>query len=199
MAHEICHEMLKTRGVDRHQLAYSAVLGAENALARIEEIVTKHSHVSMTHEQFIELQWRVRSFFWELVGAWDLFQQWVNDTYLRYDEDKVSMNSIRQAIENGKGSGPGWKEVSELLLAAFESDWHFEIRTYRNYGHRSYFQMTNMIQQNTGRNSLFLPCARKGQNSQFKGIVPHLKYYIERMREIGQKIAEIRAAPEEVS
>jgi hypothetical protein len=108
MRYEISQELMFTHGVDRHQVAHSAVLGAEDALAKIEETLGKHPDaVQMPLDRFIELQWRVRSFFWELVGAWDLFQQWVNDAFaLGYSEDKVSMNSIRQAFENDKSSRP---------------------------------------------------------------------------------------------
>ncbi|MDM8359013.1 hypothetical protein [Pandoraea communis] len=185
-AFEVSDELKSAPGSDAHNLARISISGAEGALAKIEEIMDgRHGELDMT-----VLQGHLRSFFWELCGAWDLLQQWVNTAFrLGYPEEKVTMTVIRQA----KSDVTGWTEVKNILETAFESEWHFEVRAYRNTAHRTYFSMTEISLPTKGLSWINLPAARKGQANHFEGIVRQLSEYLNRMLEVGQKIAELKS------
>jgi hypothetical protein len=185
-AFEIHPDLKSAPGVDAHHLARVSISGAEGALARITEILARRDGEPDVNA----LQWQLRSFFWELCGAWDLFQQWVNTAFqLGYAEEKVAMTVIRQATSDVAG----WDEAKAILATAFDSDWHFEVRAYRNSAHRSYFRMMEIHLQQKGVKWLNLPAARLGQSNHFEGMVPQLAEYVRHTLDVGQQIADLKA------
>ncbi|KVZ89449.1 hypothetical protein [Burkholderia ubonensis] len=185
-AFEVHHDLKSAPDVDAHHLARVSISGAEEALAKITAMLKRCDGEPDVNA----LQWHLRSFFWELCGAWDLFQQWVNTAFrLGYAEDKVAMTVIRQA----KSNVTGWDEVKAILVAAFDSEWHFEVRAYRNSAHRSYFRMMEIHLQEKGVRWINLPAARHGQSNHFEGMVPQLTEYVRQTLAVGQQIADLKA------
>ena len=99
------------------------------------------------------------------------------------------MTVIRQA----KSYVAGWDEAKAILATAFDSDWHFEVRTYRNSAHRSYFRMMEIHLQQKGVEWLTLPAARLGRSNHFEGMVPQLAEYMRHTLDVGQQIVDPKA------
>jgi hypothetical protein len=88
--------------LDGSQLALSFLNGAAYHLKRISAILDEAERVwweapdfekgkLLTSHEINEVLWHLRSFFWELVGVFDLILQWANERFhLGVPEDKVA-------------------------------------------------------------------------------------------------------------
>lgn len=175
-------------------LARFAIRGAEvhftaitELLNHIEpEVVQLHKASPMNNAAVVDaLLWRTRAFFWELVGAFDMFLQWANEQFqLGLAEGEVrwdKMPSISSADNDG------WIKMRAVLETAYNSDWYFEVRTYRNYAHRSIIHVTALVPINSGAPQVFLPHARVGQ-VHYDDLRIQLKSYLDQMLLLGEQL-----------
>jgi hypothetical protein len=178
------------------EIAFVAFKGATYHLSFIKHILNNAEKQigvdsSESPESFIsqkeltELLWHLRSFFWELTGSFDLMLQWVNDRFaLGIREDQLLWRNIPELA--GKDQNI-WNRVHQSLEDAWNSEWLFEIRMYRNYAHRSFFQIISVINREKGEAQVFLPLAREGQHC-CVDIREHLKKYLEEMLKLGAMV-----------
>lgn len=135
--------------------------------------------------------WHLRAFFWELVGAFDATLLWANARFgLGSPERNVKWGTVRESPASINADK--WLDKKAVLENAWESDWFFEVREYRNFAHRSFLliQAEYMPSKSGGLNELhfitLLP-ARVGQ-APVRDLIDHLSEYHERMRELGERI-----------
>jgi hypothetical protein len=179
------------------ELSYVAFAGATFHLEQIEELLSKgiarpYDPATETESEGIarelrtrKFSWHLRGFFWELLGAFDLMLMWANDHFaLRVAErDVKSIESLAQQTPSRNESA--WPSVLRILRAASDSEWLFEIRTYRNFAHRSFMGIVAVIGKE-GEDTTLLPRARVGQ------VVPHvaeeMRRYLNEMRSLGAAV-----------
>lgn len=176
-------------------LARFAISGAEIHLIGIEKLLGHNDpedaqvdYASPVNNAAVvdALLWRTRAFFWELVGAFDMFLQSANEQFcLGLAEDKVRWDKMpsTSSVDND-----GWIRMRAVLETAYNSDWYFEVRSYRNYAHRSIIHVTALVPKNLGTTQVFLPHARVGQ-SHYEDLRVQLKSYLEQMHLLGQQLA----------
>lgn len=134
-----------------------------------------------------QIMWRTRAFFWELVGAFDMFLQWANDHFvLGLAGDKVMWAAMPTSSSRDQA---GWTAMRKLLEDGYNSEWYYEVRMYRNFAHRSILPMKSIIPKIPGETQVFLPHARKGQ-SHYDDIRTQLNSYIEQMLALGRRLFE---------
>jgi hypothetical protein len=191
------HRMMKRLGVlDGTALALSAFNGASYHLDRITEVINRAEERAVeaadgvNHPLFLnatevnEVHWQVRSFFWELVGAFDMMLQWVNERfYLGLEEGQVTWARIPTRADKDQVE---WDRVRKILEIAWDSEWYFEVRTYRNFSHRSFLMLTSLV-PTRGRPQLFLEHAREGQ-PYYEDVRVHLKRYLVAVQSLGADV-----------
>ncbi len=80
-----------------------------------------------------QLHWHLRGFLWEMVATFDTMLQCVNQKYeLGLSAEDVKWKNI--PMRAGKNQHE-WNKKYALLKSAYESEWFFEVRAYRNYAH----------------------------------------------------------------
>lgn len=175
------------------KLALSSLNGADYHLTRIVRILDKAEHTwwqnpdfdngkFLTGEDVNEVLWHLRSFFWELVGVFDMMLQWANEHFeLGLSEDKVSWKTIRNSKSR---MNPAWVETLRALTAAWDSDWYFDVRTYRNFSHRSYLVPQTVIPREPGKIIVALQAARLNAPI-CADIRVELPKYVAAMRQLG--------------
>ncbi|WP_343727816.1 hypothetical protein [Burkholderia seminalis] len=185
MEHKESAEIAQARWEDHHDFAASAYRAANNHLNVIEAILGKRYDEQDSHE----LLSRLRSFFWELYGVWDLLHAWANIHYkLGLTGSEISPGKVQKKMKDNPQCAQAYAIVDE----AVNSEWFFEVRTYRNYAHRSYMRAESIVALDDNSASTFLVRAREGQ-----GLVPmqeQLKQYLLAMGEVGKKIGAVKAA-----
>lgn len=194
------HPMLRRLPVlDGRTLAASAHTGAAyhlhqitqllNSAGRIAEAWTGDDHPPfLTQVEVNQVHWHLRSYFWELVGVFDLVLQWANDRFqLGVEESRVKWGSMRTVAGVDQSE---WSRVHLLLTEAWNSEWYFETRTYRNFSHRSFLATTALIPKH-GRPHLMLEPARDGQY--YEDIRDHLPKYLSAMKLLS---AQVFAVPD---
>jgi hypothetical protein len=82
--------------------------------------------------------WEIRAFFWELSASYEITLQWVNQEFgLGLEEHQVSHEKVVNA--SPKKQIRRWKKVKEYLEETGDSEWYFEVKTYRNFNiHRDF-------------------------------------------------------------
>ena len=123
-------------------------------------------------------RWHLRSFFWDLVAAFDLVLVWCNEQFeLGIHPRAVSWRCVKDAVSRTQPDE--WTRVL-ATLSRFEADAaFFEIRAYRNYAHRD-FLFGNVLVSPTGEMiGLTIPYARVGQA--FETLETQLRRYAEFM------------------
>jgi hypothetical protein len=183
--------------LDGSQLALSSLNGAAYHLKRLSEILDEAERVwweapdfekgkLLTSHEINEVLWHLRSFFWELVGVFDLMLQWTNEHFhLGVPEDKVKWRTIKSA--QSKVNAPAWPTALNILSDARDSAWYFDVRTYRNFAHRSFLHLASLIPRQTGKIIVALEAAR--ENAPLcADIRDELPKYVAAMRELGGKV-----------
>lgn len=197
MAHEPDPELARLPTPSGGTIARFAIKGAEVHLRAIHRLLTRGSSLTDGAVEYsspldnpavtAQLMWRTRAFFWELVGAFDMFLQWANDYFaLGVPEGKVTWAAMPAQSFRDQA---GWTAMRKLLEDAYNSEWYYEIRMYRNFAHRSILPVTSMIPKIHGETQVFLPHARKGQ-SHYDDVRVQMKSYIEHMLALGQRLFE---------
>jgi hypothetical protein len=128
------------------------------------------------------VHWLLRSYFWELVGAFDMMLQWANDRFAR----GIPEHDVRWA-KMPKTAMPEpkvWERVRAALKAAWDSEWFFEVRTYRNFSHRSFLHLTALIPKKGGKPQVMLEHARTGQKY-YEDLRIQLPKYLDATRALG--------------
>ncbi|HEF5870441.1 TPA: hypothetical protein SAY52_001009 [Burkholderia cenocepacia] len=166
------------RSEDHHLLAHAAYSAAERHLGVIGQFSAVHSTDSGP-----ELHARIRSFFWEMMSAYDLFHVWANTHYnLGLTGRKLTPENVQKAMKNDLRCADAYDAFRE----AEESPWLFEVRTYRNYAHRSYLGAETIILQRDNSSMTFLVPARHGQQeSGMQPVFDQLNTYLEAMNALG--------------
>jgi hypothetical protein len=183
--------------LDGKILVTSALSGAEYHLNRLNEIFEiaesrwrlspdfDHGEI-LTDAQTNEILWRLRSFFWELVGVFDLMMQWINDSfYLGIRVDKLRWENFTEILRNNKDNDC-ISEIHNTLCKGWNSGWYFEVRTYRNYAHRSFLPLNSLMPRQPGRILFLLEAAIKDGPPLI--IREGLPKYVEEMRNLCRKV-----------
>ena len=175
-------------------LARFAIRGAEVHLTAITELLNHndpedaqvHYASPVNNAAVVDaLLWRTRAFFWELVGAFDMFLQWANEQFrLGRAEGEVRWGKMPST---SSADNDGWIKMRAVLETAYNSDWYFEVRNYRNYAHRSIIHVTALVPKNSDPTQVFLPHARVGQ-SHYEDLRVQLKSYLDQMFLLGQQL-----------
>lgn len=186
-------------------LARFALKGAEVNLSAITKLLTrdpetprKEYESPLDNPRVVdELLWRTRAFFWELVGAFDMFLQWANDHFqLGLSEGDVKWSKMPNTSPVDQGE---WSKMRAALENAYNSEWYFEIRTYRNYAHRSVLHVQALVPKTSGEAQVFLPHARRDQ-PYYEHLPIQMRGYLEHMRllarELFTSVAQQGAAPD---
>lgn len=198
MKHEPNAELIRLPTANSVGLARFAIKGAETHLSAIRRIL-KHEHLPQSEggAEYVSplnnsavvdvLLWRTRAFFWELVGAFDMFLQWANDHFeLGLPEHNVMWANMPTKSPRDQA---GWDRMRVLLEEGYNSEWYFEIRTYRNFAHRSLLPLTSLVPKLPGETMVFLPHARVGQ-THYDDIRVQMEEYINRMLAFGRRLFE---------
>jgi hypothetical protein len=183
--------------LDGGQLALSALNGAAYHLNRISEILDDAERVwweapdfdkgrLLTSHDINEMLWHLRSFFWELVGVFDLMLQWANERFhLGVPENKVKWRTIKSA--QSAVNDPAWTTALNILSDAWDSAWYFDVRTYRNFAHRSFLHLESLIPRQPGKVIVALEAARENAPP-CADIRDELPKYVAAMRELGETV-----------
>lgn len=195
MSHQ-SHKMMRRLSVlDGSTLAHSALTGATYHLDQINQLLktateaikdwTGNEHPPfMNQDQINQIHWHLRSFFWELVGVFDLMLQWANESFqLGLDEHRVTWSTLPE--QSGINQDV-WTRLRSVLSDAWESEWYFEVRTYRNFAHRSFLHLTAIVPKR-GNPELMLEHAREGQ-VYYEDVRKHLPKYLDAMRRLGEEV-----------
>ncbi len=143
----------------------------------------------------LKYDWHLRGFFWELVAAFETILQWANQRYqLGLIEKQVHWEN---GIEKKKVVGiyqSEWDNKYQLLKIAWDSEWYFEVRMYRNFPHRTFhfiqhdvtpIENTNPVKYKINITSI--PPARDRQQECIE-LMDQLQGYLEEMRKLGENI-----------
>ncbi len=186
------------------QLAHSAFIGAVYHLARIRELITSPGIQTMWQEDndlddptkrkyradLNQFHWHIRAYFWELVASFDTMLQWANHRYaLGIDEHLVKWEKIPRQTNRDQAD---WDAKYNLLKSAWDSEWYFEIRMYRNFSHRAFLIIHSEFDGHFGHstpslNAIYLVPAREGQQ-EYVDLVKQLSLYLDHMRQLGEKV-----------
>lgn len=120
------------------ELAHIALIGGRYHLECIRYLLkpdTKTRIALSTPDQVNRFHWHLRSLYWELVGVWDLLLQWSN----AYFDFSKAAGEVRWPLpKRAKRHQKEWERIYKELETAYDSDWLYEIRMYRNHAHRSF-------------------------------------------------------------
>jgi len=126
----------------------------------------------------VELNAHLRGFFWELGAAFDCLLHWVNQKHALgiVRPRDVRIDRLRAAaLKLGRG-----ETDLATLIAAFNADWCFEVREYRNCAHQALLAVEGLYYEQGDRDSIWVIApARRGQDT--PGFMPLLTRYGEEM------------------
>ena len=135
----------------------------------------------------------LRGFLWELVATFDTLLQWANERYeLGISEDAVKWTVVKKKTNAVKHQAE-WNKNYLLLESAWESDWYFEARSYRNFAHRGFgivMTATRATSDGAVLALAFLLPVRQGQK-EFVAIAAQLRSYLESMAELCRAISPV--------
>ena len=133
----------------------------------------------------------LRAFLWELVATFDTMLQWANQRYeLGVPEKDVKWSKIQKKAKDAKKDQADWEKKYLLLESAWDSDWYFEVRGYRNFAHRAFLNVQAAIVKESDRDRLeiaHLFPIREGQR-EFVLLQEQLSIYSENMRQLGAAV-----------
>jgi len=188
-------------------LSYSALIGAGFHLEKIKEYINLQSIQTILKEdssldeatkktlasEVSQFHWHIRAFFWELVSSFDVILQWENYRYeLGIQENDVKWDRISEKVGKAKKDQLDWNRQYAILEDAWNSDWFFEIRQYRNFAHRAFISINAEYNGFYGKEKpklkkIFLTPAREGQQ-EYIDVVTCLLSYLEKMLELRKEI-----------
>lgn len=201
--HKISPKLKNLHDIDSWSSVDVAIRGAHYHSFHITKLLDKYDE-DCTQFSVSQMNWLIRGFFWELVGAFDLILQWSNKRfYLEVEECKKQVKTGKWkpiAIEQVKWSKVQaaratneidlWKQVAECLEQAWKSVWYFEVRTYRNFAHKSLFDMTGFVRTDgKGGSQWFISLAREGQVYEDLRIL--LPNYIKEFKQLVDKLKDL--------
>ena len=181
-------------GAHYHLDALRSLLGkpALQILWKDDSKISPDEHSSL-QAQVNEFHWHIRGFFWELVSAFDAMLHWSNTRFgLQLREQDVRWKKV--ALASATIDADVWAQKKMTLQSAWESNWFFEVRQYRNFAHRSFL----ILQAEYGPHQddphgphrlkfMWLMPARVGQTPVFD-VITHISDYIREMGLIGEKL-----------
>ncbi|MGH7847429.1 MAG: hypothetical protein ACREQW_19960 [Candidatus Binatia bacterium] len=119
------------------------------------------------------------------MSSLDMMLQWVNEYFeLGLAEDDVSWRRIRNAQSR---TNPAWLETRQILSETWDSAWYFDVRTYRNFSHRSFLHLQTLIPREPGKIIVAMEAARDNA-PMCADIREELPKYIEAMRLLGGRV-----------
>lgn len=195
--------------MDLDDFAHSAFIGAKYHLEKIKEYINRPSIQTMWNQdnsldeatkktyasEVNQFHWHVRAFFWELIATYDTILQWANQRYeLGLPEGDVKWAEITRRLDEAKKDQLEWKHKYALLEDAWNSDWFFEVRQYRNFAHRAFMFIQAEYDNYYGKDKpklkkICLPPARVGQR-EYVDLATHISEYLDKMSVLGKKIFE---------
>jgi hypothetical protein len=192
---------------DLEQSAVTAFRGAHYHLDALKSFLTKPGLQNLWNndpklssdernrlqEQVNAFHWHMRAFFWELVGAFDAMLLWSNGRFgLGLNERDGRWSTVTSATPTNDPHL--WAQKKVILQAAWESDWFFEIREYRNFAHRSFLILQVEYAPSENDKSaphhlrlIHLLPARVGQ-AFYQDLTEHLSNYHREMGKVGESI-----------
>lgn len=178
-------QIQRLRWEDHHQFAHAAYVAAEKHLEAIRRLAGGYNP-----NDGPELYSRLRAFFWEMMSAYDLFHVWANTHYqLGIMGRKLTPESVQKAMKDK----PQCARSYEVLRDAEASPWLFEVRTYRNYAHRSFLDVNAMLIERDNSSMVFLVPAREGQNQHgMTQMHDQLQVYLDAMFGVGVHLDAIK-------
>ena len=133
----------------------------------------------------------LRAFLWELVATFDTILQWANQRYeLGVPEKDVKWSKIQKKAKYANKDQADWDKKYSLLQRAWNGDWYFEVRGYRNFAHRAFLNVQAAIVKESDGDRLeiaHLFPIREGQH-EFVPIQEQLSIYLENMRRLGAAV-----------
>jgi len=186
------------------KLAHSAFIGAVYHLARIRDFVaspclqttwSEDTDLDETTKRkcqtdLNQFHWHTRAFFWELVASFDTMLQWANRRYgLGVCEHQVKWKRIPRKSSKDQAE---WDVKYALLESAWNSEWFYETRMYRNFSHRGFLLVQGEYDDHLGKSKptlrlIWLIPAREGQQ-EYVDLLQQLSQYLEHMRQLGEKV-----------
>ena len=184
---------------------YFAFNGAEYHLSRIKELLDSPGMQTLWEEDTTldertraERQGEVnlfhrhlRAFLWELVATFDTMLQWANQRYdLGIPEKDTKWSEIQKKVKKARKDQAEWDKKYPLLESAWNSDWYFEVRGYRNFAHRAFLNVQAAIVKKPEGDRLqiaHLFPVREGQR-EFAPIQEQLSIYLENIRQLGAAV-----------
>ncbi|ELA6779204.1 hypothetical protein RB979_001424 [Vibrio alginolyticus] len=173
MSHKISPALKNLPDIDSWISIDVAIRGAQYHFIHIKRLLDMFD-TGATKISVSQMNWLIRGFFWELVGAFDLILQWVNKRFQlevesnktrkweTIDVGRVQWSRVKRS--RAKIAPDLWNNVIQYLIQVWESEWYFEVRTYRNYAHKSLFEMTEFTRTDgKGNSQWFISLAREGQ------------------------------------
>jgi len=189
------------------ELAHAAFMGANYHLEKIKKLINSPGMQTILDKNIDEptkkklqndvylFHWHLRAFFWEMVATFDTILHWVNQKYkLGLKEGEVKWVNIHNMVNKFNINQSEWKNKYTLLENAWNSEWYYEVRKYRNFAHRAflfvqgeYFEEVNYDNSKFKQNTTWLLPVRKDQENCFD-IIEQLSHYLEEMRQLGENI-----------
>ncbi|EJG1697277.1 hypothetical protein CDB74_RS17685 [Vibrio parahaemolyticus] len=205
MAHKINPALKNLPDIDSWLSVDVAIWGAQYHFVQIKKLLDRYDEDGSKFRTN-QMNWLIRGFFWELVGAFDLILQWSNKRFELEVEviknhvktgnwkeitiEQVKWSTIKRS--RAKIDHELWTQVVQYLVQVWESKWYFEVRTYRNYAHKSLFNMTGFVRTDRqGDSQWFISLAREGQRYDDLRIL--LPNYIGEFREFVAKLKTLTA------
>lgn len=198
MAQKTNPQLRRKASLSGDQLALSSLNGASYHLAKITQILDQAEAVwsrdpdrqnrqLLTPKAVNEILWHLRSFFWELVGAFDLMLQWSNEHFqLELSEANVEWRTVQDATSSSEH--PSWIKVRQTLRDAWRSDWYFDVRTYRNFSHRSFLTLTTLTPTDPSQRIIVAMEAARENAPMCADIRNELPQFVEAMRALGARV-----------
>lgn len=86
-------------------------------------------------DQINVFHWHIRAFFWELDAAFDTMLVWCNQ---KYQLNIAEKNVTWKEVSTRSSAQADWLQKLAILQTAYDSEWFYEVRQYRNFAHRAY-------------------------------------------------------------
>ncbi|HHF3058957.1 TPA: hypothetical protein ACPJ0X_000358 [Vibrio diabolicus] len=203
MEHRINPQLKSLPCIDSWLSVDVAIRGAEYHFIQIRKLLDRYDKDG-TKFSANQVNWLIRGFFWELVGAFDLILQWSNKRFeleLEVVKNKVNTGKWKtidielvkwSTIKRSKAKIDPvlWTQVIQHLTQVWESGWYFEVRTYRNYAHKSLFNMTGFVRTDRkGDSQWLISLAREGQGYDDLRIL--LPTYIEEFKRLAANLKDL--------
>ncbi|MDE2060622.1 MAG: hypothetical protein KGJ27_13020, partial [candidate division NC10 bacterium] len=124
-------------------------------------------------------------------ATFDTMLQWVNQRYdLGIPEKDVEWLKIQDKAKKAKKDRAELDKKYLILESAWNSNWYFEVRGYRNFAHRTFLNVQAAIVKEPEGDRLqiaHLFPVREGQRG-FVPIQEQLSIYLENMQQLGAAV-----------